>query len=435
VGIRLQPPTALHSGFVVFEAPGAADRMAAAAELKDRTIHFNGRQQKHFEVIAQRVQEQIDVARGTVAAPSPERIDSVVEAQVIGSPAATYVPEASTAVVDAAVNETELDDQVEAAVDLAEQNGGRGTEWETMPAGTEKTELRAEPRVMISRLVTAGSTLRGAGLQGEPLPDVDRVLSVTGDELESLTRWLAEIPREFFVPDGSYEHPGADYLARSVRFLADRAATSLDDARRARSGGRGLFGRGVGDPWTPLLDAISVELSAVAVLSVLCGYIEPDDSSYRWVREAPMYEVLTAGLASVSRQLYNVAQDPRSSQPAAVEPFFGSVTESLQTMKRIIEDRRADLSELGTPQQQAGTAYILACATDTWQTAVDSLGDGRQLFLGTRDRWAGSASMVLESIGITMLHLLSGQALLSVSDAYAHMELPGGVGDDLLVPG
>jgi hypothetical protein len=290
----------------------------------------------------------------------------------------------------------------------------------TQETATTVAAAPASADVLVIRIAAIGARLSEPDLASEFPPD--QAIAAVSSIQDSLRALVDKVPPSLASPDGSFDHPGADYLARSLMYMTDQAAASLEEASKTRGGGRGFFSRGGGNPWPPLAEAVRLQACATSVLSVLQAYVDAADEAYQWIRESPMFEVLTAGLAGVSRQLYNVARDPRSSQPVTVEPFFASVTDSLQTLKAVIDDRVADVSDARTADQLNGAKYLLGCASGAWQSGVDALGEGRQTYLAARERWASNATIVLDNIGLVMLHLLSGQALVTVVDVYASAE-------------
>src|SRR5207245_204726 len=135
--ISIKPASALFSGTIVFARPDVAGTGSAD---KERSVNFNGRQQKRFEEIARRVQAQ------------------------------------------------------QSAVEAHDESKG-------MPR--DATSAAASADVLMVRVTAAGARV-DAAMRGEPGAEIalDRALGVTTDLLEPLVTWSRELASRFGEPDG-----------------------------------------------------------------------------------------------------------------------------------------------------------------------------------------------------------------------------------------
>jgi hypothetical protein len=272
----------------------------------------------------------------------------------------------------------------------------------------------------MARLADAGSHVTSALSAGSDQSiALDDQVAIASEVLSQLRAWLDEASTQASKSD--QEHQGWEYLLRTGAYLVDQSAKAFESAAKSRSGGFGLFGRGP-NRWLALAETLRLEVSAASVLAVLRAYLNVDSAESLGVTTSPMYEVLISELSTISRQLDSMKLNPGSSQASVVAPFFQGLTESLQTLQSVLDERIADAGQLTSLAQQAGSRYLLACGTYTWQEANDSLGMVRQLYMDVRDRWASNSDVVLEKVGVTFLHCITGQAIVIGADSFVQSD-------------
>jgi hypothetical protein len=416
--LRLVPSTSLHSGSLSFPSPGTDVGEEAAVE---RTIHFNGRQQRHFEEIARRVQarmsgtvieEPVEPA-GTVVATEPPR--GPLLSRLFSTPTAPPKPSPASY--------SEVPDARPAA-SVPQPTAAAPTVAASAPAidHVRDSAARVTPSLeqQLTQLVSVAGrmalTARGESSEeislGAVLELTDAAISRSRSRVDTFARTLSE-------GGNGFDHLGAEYLVAAAHEATKEAAVAHEATiRAAKGGGRSLFGGRPSNPWASANRCVGAVMAATSLLSVLDGYVEAESADHAWIRESSMYEALTTGLAAVSRQLYPVVHDPRASTPMSVEPFFANATETMKGLRGVISDRQEDLPSL-VPSRRAGAAYVLEHAVDAWERSVNSLGEARQLYLAAREWWPGQAALVVEGISATMGHLLVGQSLVVTADVYA----------------
>jgi hypothetical protein len=275
---------------------------------------------------------------------------------------------------------------------------------------------------LIAKLADSGSHVTSAlSAGGAQAIALEEQVGVASEVLSELRSWLGEASESALENDT--EHPGWEYLRRTGAYLVEQSARSLEGAAKTRSGGFGLFGRGP-NRWLSLAETFRLEVSAASVLAVLRAYLGARSDAPQWVSYSPMYEVLTSELATVSRQLDAMAINPASSQASVVEPFFQGLTESLRTLRSVLDERISDSGQVSSTERQMGARYLLACGTYAWQEGVDSLGEVRQLYMDVRERWTSNSDIIIERVGVTLLHCVTGQAIVTVTDGFLQPDAP-----------
>ncbi len=271
---------------------------------------------------------------------------------------------------------------------------------------------------VIAKLADSGSHVTSAlSAGGDQAIALEGRVGIASEVLSDLRAWLSETSEAGLENDR--EHQGWQYLKRTGSYLVEQSTRSFEDATKTRSGSFGLFGRGP-NRWLALAETFRHEVSAASVLGVLRAYLGTSSDALGWVSRSPMYEVLTSELATVSRQLDTMAVSPASSQATIVEPFFKGLTESLRTLRSVLDERIADSGQLSSAEQQVGARYLLACATYAWQEGLDSLSEVRQLYINVRERWTSNSEIVVERVGVTLLHCVTGQAIVTGADSFLH---------------
>ena len=416
--VRLVPSTSLHSGSLSFPSPGSEAGEEAAVE---RTIHFNGRQQRHFEEIARRVQARVSGTALDELSEAPNPVADVEQprgpllSRLFSTPGAAPKPSPATE---------------------AQGLRGQGCRAQSQPAVEAPTVVANAPAIdrspsaaapdapsleqQLTQLVSVAGRM-ALTARGESTEEIGlgAVLELTDAAITRLRTRVDAYAATLSKGGNGFEHLGAEYLVAAA-YEATKEAVAAHEAtiKAAKGGGRSLFGGRPSNPWASANRCVAAVMAATSLLGVLDGYVESDSAEHAWVRASSMYEALTTGLAAVSRQLYPVVHDPRASTPMSVEPFFANATETMKGLRGVISDRQEDLPSL-TPSRRAGAAYVLDHAVEAWERSVNSLGEARQLYLAAREWWPGQATLVVEAIGVTMGHLLVGQSLVVTADAYA----------------
>jgi hypothetical protein len=269
---------------------------------------------------------------------------------------------------------------------------------------------------LIAKLAASGSHVTSAlSVGGDQAVALEDQVGLAAEVLSELRSWLGDAPESGI--EGEAKHQGWEYLRRSGSYLVEQSARSFEGAAKTRSGGFGLFGRGP-NRWLALAETLRLEVSAASVLAVLRAYLGATPEATQWVSFSPMYEVLTSELATVYGQLDSMATHPTTSQARVVEPFFQGLTESLQTLRSVLDERISDSGQVSSTELQMGARYLLACATYAWQEGVDSLGIVRQLYMDVRDRWASNSEIIVERVSVTLLHCVTGQAIVTGTDGF-----------------
>jgi hypothetical protein len=423
--VLLRPGGAWQSGFISFVAHGRSIADVAYAPDRDRTVHFVSRQQRGFEEIKRLVEEML-----SGLAPSQEA-QPVFSIQAAAEQVAAELENDSYAIESRAIANLQDSlrcDDMDVPIPSGPEHSNRASAepGKSAPSEDEPSSLSSAPGYsgIVPELAKTGQSVAEtlAGVS-EPAVTLGEAIAVSTNTAGLLKEWVARASASASASGEAEQHPGLQFVLRAASRCTHVALKIARDAQKAGPGGRALFSR-VSDPWPLLARAIEVEAAAASTLMILDAYCQVDEADLDFVRHSPMYEVLTAGAAATELQLSLLAQTLPASQPGLVEPVFLNISESLENLKAVIDERLADLSDLESSPDVSSARYLLTSATAYWKEGTDALEEGREVFLIARERWEVSARMVLERVDATMLHVLTAQAILSMADAYSDVHLP-----------